>query len=128
MGGGGSYRIAARWPDRFAAVVVVAGRITAGSNYTAEEIEIDGTTNPAVAAPDPFSAFAAKLGKTPLWIFHGDADAVVPVDDSRKLVAALKEIGAPVRYTELPGADHMDAPAKTYADPELFRWLFAQRR
>jgi len=128
MGGTGGYRLAAKWPERFAAVVVVAGRISAGANYTAEEIEIDRAANPAVAATDPFSAFAAKLGKTPLWIFHGDADAVVPVEDSRHLVAALKEMGAPVRYTELPGADHMDAPAKSYADPELFRWLFDQHR
>ena len=128
MGGSGSYRLAAKWPERFAAVVVVAGRITPGANYTAEEIEIDREANPAVAAPDPYSAFAAKLGKTPLWIFHGDADAVVSVDDSRKLAAALKAAGAPVRYTELAGAGHMDAPLKAYADPDLFRWLFDQHR
>jgi predicted peptidase len=128
MGGTGCYRLAALWPGRFAAVVVVAGRITAGANYTAGEIEIDREANPTVASADPFSALAAKLDKTPLWIFHGDADAVVPVDDSRQLVAALKAAGAPVRYTELAGAGHMDAPLKAYADPDLFRWLFDQHR
>jgi dipeptidyl aminopeptidase/acylaminoacyl peptidase len=76
--------------------------------------------------PDPFAAFAAGLRTTPLWIFHGDADTVVPVDQSRKLVAALKSLGAPVRYTELPGADHTAAPALAYSDADLFCWLLSQ--
>ena len=128
MGGTGGYRLAAKWPERFAAIVVVAGRIGPGSNYTAEEVAIDRAANPAAAAEDPYAAFAAKLAKTPVWIFHGDADAVVSVDESRKLAAALKAAGAAVRYTELPGADHIDAPPKAYADPDLFRWLFDQHR
>ncbi len=93
MGGGGAYRLAWKWPERFAAVVVVAGRVEPGDNYTAAEIELDDATNPAAGMPDPFAAFAAGLKTTPLWIFHGDADAVVPVDQSRRLVAALKSLG-----------------------------------
>lgn len=127
MGGSGSYRLAYKWPERFAAVVVVAGRVEPGANYTLAEINLDCATNPAAAMPDPFAAFAAGLRKTPLWIFHGDADAVVSVDQSRKLLAALKSVGAPVRYTELPGADHDTAPPRAYADADLFRWLLSQR-
>ena len=128
MGATGSYRLAYKWPERFAAVVVVAGRVEPGVHYTSEEIDIDRATNPVVATPDPFSAFAARLRKTPLWIFHGDADAQVPVTQSRRLFAALKSIGAPVRYTELPGADHDTAPPKAYAEAELFQWLLNQHR
>ena len=128
MGGTGSYRLAAKWPDRFAAIVVVAGRIEPGAAYTAEEIAIDRATNPVVATPDPFSALAARLRHTPLWIFHGDADSQVPVEQSRQLVAALKKVGAPVRYTEFPGVDHNVAPPKAYADGELFRWFLSQHR
>ncbi len=128
MGATGSYRLAFKWPERFAAVIAVAGRIEPGAHYTPEEVAIDRATNPVVASGDPFPAFAARLAKTPLWIFHGDADAQVPVDQSRRLVAALKSAGAPVRYTELPGAGHDDAPPKAYADPELFRWLLDQHR
>jgi len=126
MGAAGGYRIACKWPERFAAVVVVAGRIEPGGNSTPEEIDLDRATNPAAAMPDPFAAFAACLGRTPLWIFHGDADAVVPVDQSRKLVAALKRAGAPVRYTELAGADHATAQPLAYADADLFCWLLSQ--
>lgn len=126
MGGGGSYRLAWKWPERFAAVVVVAGRVEPGDNYTPAEIELDDATNPAAGMSDPFAAFAAGLRMTPLWIFHGDADTVVPVDQSRKLVAALKRVGAPVRYSELPGVDHIAAPALAYADADLFCWLLSQ--
>lgn len=128
MGGTGSYRLAYKFPHRFAAVVIVAGRVEPGMNYTKDEIAVDRATNPVVANSEPFSALAAGLRKIPMWIFHGDADETVPVDQSRKLVAALRRLGAPMRYTELPGADHATAPLKAYAEVELFRWLFSQRR
>ena len=125
MGAAGAYRIACKWPERFAAVVVVAGRIEPGDNYTPEEVDLDRATNPASAGPDSFAAFAACLGTTPLWIFHGDVDAVVPVEQSRKLAAALKRLGAPVKYTELPGADHATAQPPAYAGDDLFCWLLS---
>ena len=128
MGATGSYRLAFRWPDRFAAVVVVAGRVEPGPQYTPEDIAIDRGTNPVVATPDPFAALAAGLRRTPMWIFHGDADSTVPVAQSRRMVAALKSVGASVRYTEIAGADHDTAPPRAYAEAELFRWLFAQHR
>ena len=41
MGGTGSYRIAFRSPGIFAAIVVVAGRVEPGANYSPAEIDID---------------------------------------------------------------------------------------
>ena len=128
MGATGSYRLAYKFPDRFAAVVVVAGRVEAGVGYTPDEITVDHATNPVIASSDPFSALAAGLRNIPMWIFHGDADRNVPVDQSRRLVAALRSLGAPLRYTELPGADHDNAPPKAYAEAELFQWLLSQHR
>ena len=128
MGGTGSYRLAYKSPARFAAVVIVAGRVEPGVNYTREEIAIDRATNPVIANSDAFSALAAGLRTIPMWIFHGDSDPTVPVDQSRRLVAALRSLGAPVRYTEFPGADHVTAPPKAYAEAGLFRWLLSQHR
>ena len=128
MGGTGSYRIAFRSPETFAAIVVVAGRVEPGAAYSSAEIEMDRRTNAFVAAPDPFASLAAGLKHIPIWIFHGDADETVPVAQSRQLVAALRKVGAQVRYTELPGADHNTAPPKAYADSGLFEWLLAQHR
>lgn len=121
MGGTGSYRLAYKWAYRFPAIVVVAGRVEPGATYTSGDIAIDRTTNPVAAAPDPFVALATGLRNMPMWIFHGDADMLVPVAQSRKLVAALRSVGASVRYTELPGADNDTAPAKAYEVDELFQ-------
>ncbi len=43
------------------------------------------------------------------------------------MVAALKEIGIGVKYTEYPGVSH-NSWDKAYAEPDLTAWLFAQRR
>ena len=43
------------------------------------------------------------------------------------MVAALKKAGGKPRYTEYPQEAHLSwVPA--YKDPELFQWLFAQKR
>lgn len=66
-----------------------------------------------------------KIKDLPVWIFHGDADSVVPVENSRQLYAELQRIGSPARYTEYPGVKHASwTPA--YNDESLFRWLFQQ--
>jgi predicted peptidase len=51
----------------------------------------------------------------------------VPVEESRQAVAALREVGAQVHYTELPGVGHNSWDA-AYRSPELPVWLLAQRR
>ena len=128
MGGSGSYRIAYKWPSRFAAIVIVAGRVVPAAPNTPLEIDRDRRANPFLAAPDPFESLAERLKSIPIWIFHGDADASVPVTESRQFVVALKKVGAQVRYTEYPGVDHNVAPQKAYDNTELFGWLLAQHR
>lgn len=61
-------------------------------------------------------------------IFHGASDETVPVEQSRSLVPALKAAGANVRYTEYPDTNHVGGAEKAYADPEVIKWLLAQRR
>ncbi len=57
----------------------------------------------------------AELATLPLVLVHGTADAVIPVEHSRKLIEALRERNAPVLYLEMEGGDH-DAP------PNLVCW------
>jgi predicted peptidase len=76
---------------------------------------------------EPFAALARRLRGVPVWIFHGEVDGVVPVDESRKAAAAFRGAGADVRYTELLGIDH-DSWDAAYASREFTTWLFAQRR
>jgi predicted peptidase len=116
MGGNGSWYLAYNHPDRFAAVVVVCGFIERVRDYP-----------PIVAADDPFAAVAQRLKRLPIWIAHGDADTVVPVEQSRRMAAALKTAGGDVRYVELPGVGH-NAWDPTFRSEELPAWLFQQRR
>jgi dipeptidyl aminopeptidase/acylaminoacyl peptidase len=65
------------------------------------------------------------VGKTPVWIFHGADDDTVPVEESRKMAAALRAAGANVKYTEYPGVGH-ESWDRAYAEPGLIDWLLAQ--
>jgi len=65
--------------------------------------------------------------KFPIWIFHGDADRLVPVSNSRLMYKTLKAEGANVKYTEYPGVGH-DSYKKALAEPDLLPWLFEQKR
>jgi predicted peptidase len=119
MGGAGTWYIAYRHPQRFAALVAICARVRPSAT----------TTDPVVPTADgePFATLAERIKHLPTWIFHGDADATVPVDESRGVAAALKALGAPVKYSELPGVPHNSWDA-AYRSPELTEWLFAQRR
>ena len=56
------------------------------------------------------------------------ADEAVGVEQSRRLVSALKNAGANVRYIEYPDTDHVGGAQKAYADPEMIAGCSAQRR
>lgn len=101
MGGYGAWSHAAADPGRWAAVVPICG------------------------GGDP--AWAERLVDVPLWCFHGDADPVVPVEQSRQMIAALRGAGGAPRYTELPGVGH-NAWDAAYDNGDLYTWLLEQRR
>lgn len=117
MGGNGVWRLAYEQPGRFAAVVPVCA--FAGP--------FRGLPPIAGPGPDPYAALAGKISRLPIWIVHGDADSVVPVDESRRMAAALKAAGAQVTYKELPGVNH-NAWDPGFGDEALPTWLFQQRR
>lgn len=118
MGGFGTFGLGARQSGKFAALVPICGgvRLPRRPNL------------PAVEEPagNPYAATASKIGKTPIWIFHGGADPTVPVTESQKMVEALKAAGAAPKYTEYPGVGH-NSWDKAYGETELWKWLFEQR-
>lgn len=123
-GGNGTWSLASRHPERFAAIVPVCGSIAGRKGGTS------GIFYPALAptdAGDPYAFIANKVAKIPVWIFHGDADKSISVEESRKMAAALKAIGANVQYTELPGVAH-NAWDPAYARADLIEWMLKQRR
>jgi predicted peptidase len=118
-GGNGVWNLAYRYPERFAALVAVCGWVMP----TAERRE-------AIVPSDsgrPYPVIAGRIRSLPTWIWHGAADGVVPVEESRHMAGALRSAGAPVTYTELPGVGH-DVWTPAFDSPELPRWLLAQHR
>jgi predicted peptidase len=100
-GGRGTWDIARKRPDLFAAAV------------------------PSCGSGAPSKADA--LRDLPIWAFHGSQDITVPVEGSRHMVEALRALGSSVKYTEYPNAGH-NACTFPYRDPQLPEWLFAQHR
>jgi predicted peptidase len=101
MGGFGTFSMVQKNPGKFAAAVAICG----GSDPKA----------------------AKNLLGTPMWIFHGDADDVVPVHLSRNVYHEMLRLGGKkVRYTEYPGVKH-NGWEKALREPELTSWLFDKK-
>lgn len=100
MGGYGTFALVARDPERYAAAVPICG----GGN----------------------DADALRLSSTPMWVFHGTDDRVVPVAGSRRMVeVANSRDGEHARLTEYEGVGH-DSWRQAYADEAMWAWLFEQ--
>jgi predicted peptidase len=125
MGGAGAWYLA-RHRNRFAAIVPVCGEVSRQPDDpfpTSLPPDLDRILQSA----NPFAALAAAIGKTPVWAFHGAEDQVIPVTQSRAMVAALRARGGNVRYTEYPHGGH-DIWDEAYGDAEMVEWLLKQRR
>jgi predicted peptidase len=121
MGGHGTWYLAFRHPERFAAIAPICGWVTSIPMFRGHQPVVPTDTGA------PFDALARKLISVPTWIFHGEIDPVVAVTESRQAYEAMKAAGGNVRYTEFLGVTH-NAWDPTYASVEFTRWLFAQRR
>jgi len=123
MGGYGTWYLAAKHPGKFAALVPICGGITLPEHLSLQHPELEGIALPD--EPKSFSKIATKIGKTPVWIFHGSDDPAVPVTESRRMNEALKEQGGEVRYTEYPGVGH-NSWDNAYAEAELILWMLSK--
>ncbi len=100
MGGFGCWNLAAKYPERFAAVVPICG----GGN----------------------AANAGKLVDIPIWAVHGAEDDVVRPELSRAMIEAVRAAGGHPHYTELAGVAH-DSWTPAYTDPDgVIPWMFQQ--
>ena len=76
MGGFGSFGVVYARPEMWAAAVPVCG------GWATQEAE--------------------SFTRVPMWLFHGALDTAVPVDFSRGMYRAIKELGGNIKYTEYP--------------------------
>lgn len=101
MGGFGTWDVIQRKPDLFAAAVPICS----GGDTTKAE----------------------RIAHIPIWAFHGVEDRLVIPEWSRDMIKAIQEAGGNPKYTEYPGIGHQSW-IKAYSDPELFVWLFSQKK
>jgi predicted peptidase len=121
LGGNGVWYLAYRNANVFAAIAPVCAWVTSLDGYQAASHAVPPSDG------EPFAALAERLAGKPTWIFHGEVDPAVPVEESRRAAEALRARGADVRYTELPGTGH-NAWDAAYRSAGFAAWLLAQRR
>lgn len=101
MGGYGTWALAMRYPEKFAAIAPICG---GGIPYRTKSIK-----------------------KLPIWTFHGDADKAVDISETKKLVTQLKKKGSKVKFTIYPEVGH-NSWEQTYRNPQLFEWMLSHQR
>jgi predicted esterase len=101
MGGAGTWDLAEWFPERFAALVPIAG------------------------GGDP--ADAARIADIPIWVIHGGLDPTVRIENAYQMVQALRDLHARVRFTVYPDYGH-NSWEPAYDDPRLYEWMLQQHR
>jgi len=97
MGGYGTYDLASKTPNRFAAIAPICG---AG--------------NPSIAP---------MLKDIPIWATHGTKDGAVPFEDDKKLIDAIIAAGnTQVKFTAVQDGEH-DVWTDVYKGTEIYDWL-----
>ena len=89
MGAIGTWKLAPKYPDIWAALGPIAGS----------------------GAPDTLE----RIRHIPQIVVHGDADPTVNVRGSRAMVAKMRELGIEVEYIEVAGGGHSDIAAPSFA-------------
>ena len=101
QGGHGTWAIAAKHPDLFAAIAPVCG-------WGDEDM-------------------AKKLAKMPVWTFHGDQDQAVDVERSREMEKWITAAGGTCKLTVYPGVGH-NSWDKAYRDEDLGKWFLEHKK
>jgi poly(3-hydroxybutyrate) depolymerase len=100
MGAIGTWFLAAKYPEIWAALGPIAGT---GSPQSME-----------------------RMRHIPQFIVHGDADPTVSVAGSRNMVAAMQKLAVDHVYIEVPGGNHTDIAVPNL--PAMFEFFHGKRR
>jgi predicted peptidase len=95
MGGFGTWALANRMPDRFAAISPMCG----GADVK----------------------WADNLSRIPTWVFHGTADLVIPISRSEEMVKAMEKKHDNLKFSRLAKQGH-DISTQ-FKNDDLYAWL-----
>lgn len=103
MGGNGAWSYAVNGEYKLAALVPICGYFHVSS----------GVVN--------------KITDLPIWLFHGEKDKNVCVDEAYQVIKKLEGVDPNFKYTIYDNGDHAIWD-KVYETPELYDWLLKQTR
>lgn len=101
-GGSAAWELATQYPNTFAAMAVVCGM-----------------------TPLPYAHWIDK--NMPIWVFHGEDDKVISVEESDKMVEKLRKMNYKVRYTRYGNVGH-NSWERAYTTDSLYTWFANQKR
>ncbi len=101
MGGAGTWQLAIRHPERFAALV-------------------------PICAPS-FPVMLERVKDIPTWVFHGAKDTVVPLLASEQMVRTFRSLGGDARFNVYLDAGH-DSWTEAYDKPDLYTWMLSHKK
>ena len=101
--GSGALHLAAKFPERFAALVISSAPLEPGAY--------------------PFDRLKGKMA---LMVIHGDQDTVNSIEASQKMAEEAKAAGVETVYATVPGGTHLEAYL-TYAS-QIFDFLDKHRK
>ncbi|MEN8790163.1 MAG: PHB depolymerase family esterase [Flavobacteriaceae bacterium] len=99
-GGTAAWELAVQYPDAFAAMAVVCGM-----------------------TPLPYASWINK--KMPIWVFHGQEDHIIDVEESEEMVNKLRQMGYEVKFTKYAAVGH-EAWHLAYENDSLYNWFTRQ--
>lgn len=102
MGGMGTFELLSMRPETFAAATPICG-----GGYPANA--------------------ATWAQKTPVWIFHGKQDQVVPILYSRLILETLVQQQAEPRVSFYENTNH-DSWTRAFAEPDFLSWIYAHSK
>ncbi|MGD0015349.1 MAG: prolyl oligopeptidase family serine peptidase, partial [Bryobacteraceae bacterium] len=124
MGGWGTWNVATRHPDLFAAIAPIFGGMDYHSVLPEAELARLNPLDRFLEEKQSSWAMAEGLLHMPMLVHHGDVDRSVNVEFSRYGVRLLERWGYNVRYVELPGYAHEDLNVMG----NIIEWFLAHRR
>ena len=127
MGGNGSYVLSMLMPDRFSAALPVEGPVTQGAwtgldfegcdDYHYREYSFCYVqTNEGDARAQHTLKLLDNLRNTPIAIYQGVIDELVPVSGTTRQVETLAQLGYRYRYYLFPSYEH-------YTHPIVDEWM-----
>jgi len=103
MGGYGTLALSIKNPKLFSAIIPICGGVDIKNFFD-----------------------ILNLKDLPIWLFHGDKDEVIPLENSQSIYKVLKPVNKNIKLTVYKGVDH-NSWDRAYDDNELYKWMLSHK-